>query len=303
MERLLPSHRPARLRVAGAFAALCCVAVAALQLSAPSRTVALASGGAGTKKWVPSLGFYVDEGKASGSSATRLQLRSPTNARTYRTSTSGLSAALDSALEERGTPREEALRLHAWLAHLTSKRAKRFMKAFKQEARHTGSEATEEYLASMLRRDKKRHHMLSQARQLAYKYKGHEQWSKTPNFNAKGYWPLVGDPGDTKMLKLGVRPLAFDKTWVKSPNFNVKGYWPLDANTKKMEGQNVAVNSWPIGDEHPMPEQAHSDNVMSLNYWSNFLDSGSTGQGRGLKDAGISHKWWDTHNLKRIGFV
>ena len=345
MERLLPRpaaaacHISVPLRSTFSLAALCCIAVAALQHSAPSLTVALASEGAATlsasggevittdgtdvldadyfpwnkdlrdhfaadqeakaaaaakaaadkekedaaaqraaaKKWVPSLGFYVDKGKAPRSSATRPQRRSPTNARTSLTSTSGLSAVLDSALYDRHTPREEALRLHALLAHSTSKHVERFMKAFKQEARHTGTEATEEYLASMLDRDKKRRHMLSQAKQLPYKYQGHEQWSKTPNFSAEGYWPLVGDPGDIKMFKLGVRPLALDKTLVKSPNFNIKGYWPLDANTHKLAGRNVAVNRWPIGEEHPMPEQVQGDNVMSLNYWSNFLDTSSTG--------------------------
>ena len=343
MKRLMrpeaESQFSVQLRSTFSLVALCCIAVAALQHSAPSLTVALASGGAATlvlrkpsgevittdgtdvldadyfpwnkdlrdhfaadqeakaaevadkekedaaaqraaaKKWVPSLGFYVDKGKEHGhaSTATRPQRRSPTNARTSLTFTSGLSAVLDSALDDRDTPREEALRLHALLAHSTSKHVERFMKAFKQEARHTGTEATEEYLASMLDRDKKRRHMLSQAKQLPYKYQGHEQWSKTPNFSTKGYWPLVGDPGDIKMFKLGVRPLALDKSLVKSPNFNIKGYWPLDANTHKLAGRNVAVNRWPIGEEHPMPEQVQGDNVMSLNYWSNFLDTGSTG--------------------------
>jgi len=311
MQQPLLQMRPRRTRMrvgaaAAAIVALSC-ALAYASLAPGGGAVEMAS----EKRWVPSLGFYVAAPRSParkqaphGSSTARAR---PSLASGTATRTAAATAAtLDEALERTDRkPAEEAAHLHALLANASPHYVRRFMKMFKQEGRRTGveAEATAQYLSSMLHRDNKRRQVLSQAKQVEYKYKGHEKWSKTPNFNVKGYWPLVGDPGDKKLFKL-MRPdlqfantLNMDKNWHKKANFNVKGYWPLDANTHKL-AQHVTVDRWPAGKEKPMPEQAHSGNVFSLKYWQHFFDTGSK-----LKTAGISNKWWDTHNLKHNGVV
>ena len=84
------------------------------------------------------------------------------------------------------------------LSRTSESHQKRFMKAFDKEAQSAGPRAREEehVVAAMLsaqqKAQQKRLHMLKQARQIPNHYK--HSWIKSPNFNLKGYWPLIGPP-------------------------------------------------------------------------------------------------------------
>jgi len=59
------------------------------------------------------------------------------------------------------------------------------------------------------------------------------KFTDSPNFNVDGYWPVVGDTRDRKMMKLlheDADPLS------KHTNFNKKGYWPINGNDSKFKG-------------------------------------------------------------------
>ena len=47
-----------------------------------------------------------------------------------------------------------------------------------------------------------------------------------------------------------------------------------------------------------MPEQKSDDSMLSAKFYTKFFDTGHR-----LKEAGISHKWWDQHNLKHNGIT
>ena len=120
----------------------------------------------GGKKWEPSLGFYVrPQEKHSQSKSASIAQR-------------------------------EAVRLNKLLSRTSPAHQKRFMKAFDKEAKGASAQARleEQKVAAMLaaqqNAQKKRMHMLQQARQIPNHYK--HSWIKSPNFNLKGYWPLIG---------------------------------------------------------------------------------------------------------------
>ena len=59
------------------------------------------------------------------------------------------------------------------------------------------------------------------------------KFTDSPNFNVDGYWPVVGDTRERKMMKLlheDEDPLS------KHTNFNKKGYWPINGNDSKFKG-------------------------------------------------------------------
>ena len=62
---------------------------------------------------------------------------------------------------------------------------------------------------------------------------GKGAWTKNPNFNAKGYWPLIGDKTGRKLTNLLTNPE--DEAWKQLANFNQKGYWPLNGNENKLK--------------------------------------------------------------------
>ena len=84
------------------------------------------------------------------------------------------------------------------LSRTSEAHQERFLKAFDKEAQSAGPQAREEehavaaMLSAQKQAQKKRLHMLKQARQIPNHYK--HSWTKSPNFNLKGYWPLIGSP-------------------------------------------------------------------------------------------------------------
>ena len=50
---------------------------------------------------------------------------------------------------------------------------------------------------------------------------GDKSWTKSPNFSAKGYWPVVGDETGRKLTKLLVN--KEQEEWKKNNNFNTHG--------------------------------------------------------------------------------
>jgi len=106
-------------------------------------------------------------------------------------------------------------------------------------------------------------------------------WAKSPNFNAKGYWPVVGDKTGRKLTKLLVN--KEEEEWKKTKNFNAKGYWPLNGNEKKLKTLDLNVDGWPINKEHDMPEQYSKDTVVDKAFYKHFFDTGKK-----LKAAGVS---------------
>jgi len=106
-------------------------------------------------------------------------------------------------------------------------------------------------------------------------------WTKGPNFNAKGYWPLSGDATGRKLTKLLVN--EEQEAWKNKNNFNAHGYWPLNGNTKKLNTLDLNVDGWPIAKEHAMPEQYSTENVANKGFYTHFFDTGDK-----LKKAGLS---------------
>ena len=127
------------------------------------------------KKWEPSLGFFVRRTSA------------PHNAHS-----SAQRPFSDSAIAH-----QEAVHLAGRLSGESPAHQKRFMKAFNKEAEAAGAPARleEHAVAAMLAKQQKaqkmRRHMLRQARQIPDHYK--HAWTKSPNFNLRGYWPLIGE--------------------------------------------------------------------------------------------------------------
>jgi hypothetical protein len=161
-------NRTAALVLAAAVGLVCCsLAVTGLwRMQTGLLEVRHESG----KKWEPSLGFFVRRKSA------------PHNARSES----------DSAIAH-----QEAVRLAGRLSGESPAQQKRFMKAFNKEAEAAGAPARleEHAVAAMLAKhqkaQKERRHMLRQARQIPDHYK--HTWTKSPNFNLRGYWPLIGE--------------------------------------------------------------------------------------------------------------
>ena len=74
---------------------------------------------------------------------------------------------------------------------------------------------------------------VSKGQKLESKEDDKKSWSKSPNFNLKGYWPVVGDETGRKLTKLLVN--KEEEEWNMQKNFNHKGYWPLNGNEHKLK--------------------------------------------------------------------
>lgn len=122
-----------------------------------------------------------------------------------------------------------------------------------------------------------------------------ESWTKSPNFNAKGYWPLVGDKAGRKLTKLLVN--KEEEAWHKENNFNQKGYWPLNGNEDKLKHLDLNVNEWPVAEEHEMPEQYSKETVADGAFYKHFFDTGKK-----LKRAGVSVRKSGEHLTGASGY-
>ena len=162
--RRMRAHRQAALAAAAVMVAVCGVVLLVVMQRGDTRVNALAQ--KSSRKWVPSLGFFVKR-------------RAPHSKHKASTASSSASSTADA--------RQQAVTLNTLLANTSRAHQQRFLKNMKAEAAQAGDgvglEAEQQLSAMLASRQRKRLHMLTAAKQAPLKYS--DKWTQSPNFNTK----------------------------------------------------------------------------------------------------------------------